>query len=142
MTTKAPAVSWVAWAIALLWSAALLAFAYAPSYVLVRSGPHGIIRDTAALVDENGNWVLVFLVPLVITLLVGLALCLSRRRGAFTLAWYLTGLLAILNALALLTIGIVVVPTTAALIGACALWGIFGQPLDGGTAPTAFESGE
>jgi len=123
-TTKPPALAWVAWTVALVWSAGLPAFAFAPTYTRVRSGPHGTIRDTESLISENGNSVLVLLaVPLVITLLVGLALLLNRRRGALSAAWSLTVLLAVLNALALLTIGIVVVPATAALITACALWG-------------------
>jgi hypothetical protein len=135
LTAKAPAISWVAWAVALVWSTGLLAFAFAPTYARVRSGPHGTIRDTESFISENGDSVLVLLaVPLVITLLVGLALLLSRRRGAFESAWFLTVLLIVFNALALLTFGIVVVPATAALVLACALWGIFGKPLDIGAA--------
>lgn len=123
-TTKPPVVAWIAWAVALVWSTGLLAFAFAPTYARVRSGPRGTIRDTESFISENGNSVLVLLaVPLVITLLVGLALLLNRRRGALGAAWFLTVLLAVGNALALLTIGIVVVPATAALITACALWG-------------------
>ena len=133
VTPKAPAVSWIAWAVALLWSAGVLAFAFAPTYVTARSGRHGMIRETATLISENGNGILVVLaVPLAVTLLVGLALLLSRRRGALTSAWFLTVVLAVLNALALLTIGIVVVPVTAALITACTLWGSRVQQLDTG----------
>ena len=129
MTARAPVAAWVAWAGALVWSAGLLAFAFAPTYATARSGPHGTIRGTATLIEENGRGVLVALaVPLLITLLVGLALLLGRRRGAFETAWFLTVVLAGLNALALLTIGIVVVPATAALITTCALWGAFGKP--------------
>ncbi len=135
MAVKSPAIAWVPWAVALLWSAGLPALAFAPTYARARSGPNGTIRDTVTLIHENGNSVLVpLVVPLVITLLVGLTLLLNRREGAFNAAWSLTLVLTVLNALALLTIGIVVVPVTAALIATCSLWGILGRETGGGGA--------
>ena len=130
MMVKAPPVAWIPWALALAWSTGLPAFALAGTYARVRSGPDGTFRDIESLISENGNWVLILLtIPLVVTLLVGLALLLSRRRGAFAAAWSLTVLLIVLNALALLTIGFIVVPVTAALIATCSTWGILGREL-------------
>jgi D-alanyl-lipoteichoic acid acyltransferase DltB (MBOAT superfamily) len=108
-----------------VWSAALLAFAFVPTYATVWSGPHGsTIRSTRSLVSVNGHFVLVVLaVPLVISVLVGLALLFSRHRVGLAAAWSLTLLLAAFNLLALLSIGLLVVPATAALVAACALSG-------------------
>lgn len=123
MTARAPTGRWVAWAGALVWSAGVLAFAFAPTYSTVRSGPHGTtIRSTETLVGENGNFVLVVLgVPLAVCALVGVALLFSRHRGGLVTAWCLTGLLAAFNLLSLLTVGLLVVPATAALVAACLL---------------------
>ena len=123
MTPRAPLGRWIAWAGALAWSVGLIAFAFAPTYSTVRSGPDGTtIRSTESLVSENGTVVLVAVaVPLAVSLLVGLALLFSRHQVALTTAWFLTGVLGVFNFLALLTIGLLVVPVTAALIAACAL---------------------
>jgi len=55
-------------------------------------------------------------VPLLVTLAVGIALWLGSRRGAIPAAWVLTGLLAAFNLVAMLTIGIFVLPVTVALV--------------------------
>lgn len=57
---------------------------------------------------------------LVMTLAVGWGLWHGSRRGAIPLAWALTGLLGMLNVLATLSIGVFVLPVTAALTVACA----------------------
>lgn len=54
------------------------------------------------------------------TLAVGLALWHGSRHGALPLAWAFTGLLGVLNLVAMLSIGVFVLPVTAALIVACA----------------------
>jgi hypothetical protein len=56
------------------------------------------------------------------TVLVALALWIrGPRRGPGLVAWMLVGLLACFNLLAMLTIGIFIVPVTALLVVACAL---------------------
>ena len=57
--------------------------------------------------------------PLLMTLAVGCALWQGSRRGAIPVAWTLTGLLAVFNLLAMMSIGVFVLPVTAALIVAC-----------------------
>ena len=78
-------------------------------------------RSTETLVGVNGPGVLIVLaIPLLATLLVAGALLVRPRRGALPLAWALTALLAGVNLLAMLTIGIFILPVTAALVVACA----------------------
>lgn len=78
-------------------------------------------ESTSTLVGTNGWGVAVVLaVPLLVTVLVAGALLLRPRPGATVVAWALTGLLAVFNLLAMLTIGVFVVPVTAALVVACA----------------------
>ncbi len=82
------------------------------------SGETTRVSDT--LVGVNGLGVaLVLGVPLLVTLAVGSALW-QRSRWALPTAWSLTGLLAALNLLAMLSVGIFVLPVTAALVLACA----------------------
>jgi hypothetical protein len=82
------------------------------------SGQTGQASDT--LVGVNGMGVaLVLAVPLFVTVAVGCALAL-RSRWSLPIAWALTGLLAALNLLAMLSVGIFVLPVTAALVVACA----------------------
>jgi hypothetical protein len=78
-------------------------------------------HGSATLVDVNGPGVVVVLsVPLLVTLAVGYALWHGSRRGAVAFAWALTGILAAFNLLAMLSIGVFVLPATAALVVACA----------------------
>jgi hypothetical protein len=62
---------------------------------------------------------LVLAVPLLVTLAVGFALWQGSRR-ALPIAWTLTGLLAAGNLVAMLSVGVFVLPVTAALVIACA----------------------
>jgi hypothetical protein len=76
-------------------------------------------QASETLVGVNGPGVaLVLGVPLLVTLAVGFALW-QRSRGAQPIAWTLTGLLAAANLLAMLSVGIFVLPVTAALVLAC-----------------------
>lgn len=78
-----------------------------------------ISTQSATLVSENGGWVLLVLaVPLAATLLVA-ALLMPRRRRTLWIACGVTGVLALLNLPAMLTIGAFVLPVTAALAVAC-----------------------
>ena len=94
----------------------------APAYQSDGLSSSGEVTHSAdTLVGVNGRGVVfVLAVPLVATLLVGCALWLHSRRGALLIAWTVTGLLAAFTLLALLSIGLFVLPVTAALIVACA----------------------
>ncbi|MFZ5846547.1 MAG: hypothetical protein ACOYX5_04095 [Actinomycetota bacterium] len=81
-----------------------------------------LTQSAEAMAAVNGPGILVVLaVPALITLLLGSALLLRARPGALPVAWALTALLAVFNLLGMLTIGIFVVPVTAALVVACVL---------------------
>ncbi|HEX6876439.1 MAG TPA: hypothetical protein VF165_12325 [Nocardioidaceae bacterium] len=85
------------------------------------SSSGGLTRSTATLVDVNGLGVVVVLaLPVVATVLVTFALLVRSQPGAMAAAWVLTVLLAGFNLLAMLSIGVFVVPVTAALVVACA----------------------
>jgi hypothetical protein len=74
---------------------------------------------TSSLVSDNGVWVLLPLsIPLVVVLLVGVSLTLGWRAAA----WVLTLLLAVFTLLAMLSIGIFILPVTLTLIVACAAY--------------------
>jgi hypothetical protein len=78
-------------------------------------------HGSGTLVGVNGLGVVVVLgVTLLVTLAVGCALWQRSRRRGVAFAWALTGLLAVFNLLAMLSIGVFVLPVTAALILACA----------------------
>jgi hypothetical protein len=80
-----------------------------------------VAQGSETLVGVNGPVVVVVLgVPLLATVLVGSALLLRSRRGAVPFAWSVTGLLAVFNLLTMASIGLFVLPVTAALIVACA----------------------
>jgi hypothetical protein len=84
------------------------------------SSSGGSSQASDTLVGVNGTGVaLVLAVPLFVTVAVGCALAL-RSRWSLPIAWTLTGLLAALNLLAVLSVGIFVLPVTAALVVACA----------------------
>ena len=93
------------------------------SSVYTSAPPSGAVRHGSnTLVGENG-WgaVLILLVPLLLTTIVGSALWLqSRGGGVVAFAWTITMLLALLNLLAMLSIGVFFLPVTAALVVACA----------------------
>lgn len=94
----------------------------APLYETTSVSPSGVVKGgTDTLVGVNGLGVVIVLgVPLVMALAVGWALWHGSRRGAIPIAWTLTGLLGMLNVLAMLTIGVFILPVTAALTIACA----------------------
>jgi LPXTG-motif cell wall-anchored protein len=79
---------------------------------------------TATLVGENGSGVLFVVgIPLAVVVLVGAMLMLRRRRrrhGAGPLAWTVVGLLGGFTFLAMLTIGIFIIPVVVMLAIACA----------------------
>lgn len=79
-----------------------------------------LTQSSETLVGMNGPGVAVVLaLPLLVTVLVACALLLRARRAAMPVAWALTALLAVFNVLGMLTIGVFVVPVTAALVVAC-----------------------
>lgn len=87
----------------------------------ITSSSGEVVLRTDTLVGMNGGVVgVVLVVPLLATVLVATAVLLRDRRGALPAAWAVTGLLAVFNVLAMLTIGVLVVPVTAALVVACA----------------------
>jgi len=118
---------WVTLVIASVWGAGLLATAVVvPVYSSSgASSPGSVTYSSATLVGVNGWGVLLAsAVPLVATLVVGGALWWrGSRPGAGVLAWTIAGLLAVFNVLALLSIGVFVVPATACLFVACASHG-------------------
>lgn len=108
----------VAWAFGL----ALVVGAFvAPVYHSEGSSSSGATtHGSATLVGENGVGVgLIAGLPLVVALLVGGALCVRSARAGITMAWAITGVLVVFNVLALLSIGIFVIPVTGALVVAC-----------------------
>jgi hypothetical protein len=121
---------WVAVHLATLWSAGLLAGAatlpvYGSSTTV--STRHGVMstvtHPSKTLVEVNGSRILeIIAIPLAASLLVGVAL-LRPRAGwvAHWVAWVLTGVVGLLSLLAILTIGLAIVPVTMLLAAACAL---------------------
>lgn len=98
--------------------AGFLAPAYKWETVDATSGE--VTQGSGTVVGVNGLGAMVVLgVPLLATVLVGCALWPHSRRGAVPSAWTLTGLLAGFNLLAMGSIGLFVLPVTAALIVAC-----------------------
>lgn len=109
----------IALGIAVLWSSALIAGAFfVPAYSSAGSSGTG----TATLVGENGMSALIpIMIPLVLTLAVASALWQRRHApSAGPAAWTVTGLLAAFNVLALLSIGVFLLPVTVCLVVACA----------------------
>ncbi len=112
----------VALLVAAAYGVALVVAAFAlPVYDSDSSSSSGETSQASdTLVGANGMGVaLVLAVPLFVTVAVGCALAL-RSRWSLPIAWTLTGLLAALNLLAMLSVGIFVLPVTAALVLACA----------------------
>jgi hypothetical protein len=93
----------------------------APVYQSTSASSSGVVtQGSNTLVGENGlGVVLIVLVPLLMTITVGSALWRQSRRGAAAFAWTITVFLALFNLLAMLSIGVFVLPVTAALIVAC-----------------------
>jgi hypothetical protein len=95
----------------------------APMYATATESASGeVTYGTDTLVAVNGPGAVAVLgVPLLVTLAVGSALW-QGRRGAVAVAWTLAGLLAAFNVLAMASIGMLIVPITAALLVACAVY--------------------
>lgn len=113
----------IALLIAAVCSAGLLVAGFvAPVYQAVSSSSSGRrVESTDTLVGVNGlGAVPVLAVPLLITVLVTWALLQRGRRWAMPLAWTLTAILGVFTLLAMMTIGILVLPVTVALLVACA----------------------
>lgn len=111
--------------VALAWGALLLVAAMVvPVYSTQSSAGSGpLTTGSATLVQVNG-WrvLLVCAVPLACALLVGTVLWRrAGKRGAGPVAWTVTALLGGFNLLALLSIGVFVLPVTAALAIACVI---------------------
>jgi hypothetical protein len=76
-----------------------------------------VMTGTDTLVGVNGQGVLLVVgIPLIVTMLVAAALAFRRRR----IGWVLTAILGLFTLLAMLSIGIFILPTTLALVVACA----------------------
>ena len=117
---RVPAVALLA---ASAYGVALVVAAFvAPVYETDSSSSSGLTSPASdTLVGQNGlGAAVVIAVPLLLTLAVGCALWLGSHRGALPVAWTLTGLLAAGNLLAMMSVGVFVLPVTAALVLACA----------------------
>lgn len=118
----------IALVLALVWSALLVLAGFTlPLYGFSSSsatldGSSGTdeITGTATLVQVNG-WtaVLVLAIPLAVVLVVG-GLLVVGGRGPRVVAWAITALLGVFTVLALLSVGLFIVPVVVALVVACA----------------------
>ena len=126
--------AWVAVAAAAAWASWLVVAAFVlPVYgstITTGSGtptglsPETVVHTTQTLVEVNGPVAAVEMaVPLAATLVVALAFRSGVHRVRMVVGWTATGLLALFNALGTLTIGVFVLPVTAALVVACWLAG-------------------
>jgi hypothetical protein len=117
---RVPAVALLA---ASAYGVALVVAAFvAPAYETDSSSSSGqTSQGSDTLVGVNGlSAAAVLAVPLLVTLAVGCALWLGSHRWALPVAWTLTGLLAAGNLLAMLSVGVFILPVTTALVLACA----------------------
>jgi hypothetical protein len=112
---------------AVVWGAGLvIAAVFVPAYQSSRVSTSGAVTDASAtLVGVNG-WgaLLVAGAPLAAAIVIWYALWRRRgRQGAGVLAWVVTALLACFNLLAMLSIGVFLIPVTLALVVACSTHG-------------------
>jgi hypothetical protein len=121
---------WISLAVALASGTGLvIAALLAPVYQsLTFSSSGAMTNGSATLVGVNGRGALLVAgVPLAAAVVTGCGLWRrAGRPGAGVLAWTVTALLACFNVVAMATIGLFVVPVTAALFAACAAHG--GRP--------------
>lgn len=113
----------IALLVAGVWAAGIIAAGFlVPMYRTMGESTSGeITHGTDTLVGVNGPGVVVVLaVPLVVTVLVGSALLLRAHRWALPVAWTLTALLAGFTLLAMMSIGVFIIPVAVALVIACA----------------------
>ena len=97
--------------------ALLLAGSLVPVYSSESASSSGASTSSSeTLVQANGlNVLIVLAIPLIVSLLVAAALRVDRRNAA----WLLTGSLGCFAVLALLSIGLLVLPVVVALAVAC-----------------------
>jgi hypothetical protein len=136
-TSRLGRVPLVALVLAAAYSVAVLVAAFvAPVYESDSSSSSGATSQGAdTLVGVNGPGVaIVMVVPLLVTLAVAAVLSMAPPRRALPIAWTLTGLLAAGNLLAMLSVGVFVLPVTVALFVACAAQGAISSPARTGTA--------
>jgi hypothetical protein len=117
----------IALASALAWAAGLvMAAVLVPVYQSSSASSSGAVTSgSATLVGVNG-WgaLLVAGAPLAAALVIWYALWRRRaRQSAGALAWVVTALLIGFNALAMLSIGVFLIPVTLALVVACSTHG-------------------
>ena len=109
----------VTWGVGLLGAAAVVPFYEGVTH----SSTGATTSSTQTLIEENGTSALLPVgLPLVIALGVAFILIWRRahgRPGAGRIAWTIVGLLGVFNLLAMMTIGLFIVPLTAALFVAC-----------------------
>jgi hypothetical protein len=112
---------------ALVWGAGLIIAAFlVPVYQSSTVSVSGAVSTgSATLVAVNGSGVLAVAgLPLVAAVLTGVALWRrAGRSGAGVFAWIVIGLLACFNVLAILSVGLLVIPVTVALAVACGTHG-------------------
>ncbi len=108
----------VAWWVAVAWGALLpvlaLVLPVGTEATLGADGVETMRRVTLAQI-EGASGVLTVAVPLALAVLVGAAMSSEGRWGLPT-AWTLFGLLAAANLLAMMSVGVLVVPLTVALL--------------------------
>lgn len=115
-------------AIALVWGIGLIIAALAlPVYQSSgASSSGGVAGGSATLVAVNGwHALIVAAAPLAAAVVIGWALWRrAGREGAGVLAWIVTGLLTGLTVLGMLSVGVLVLPATVALVVACVNHGL------------------
>jgi hypothetical protein len=114
---------WVSLAFALVWSTGLIIAAFRlPTYhSLSAAGSHTATGGSGTLVAVHGwGGLVVAAAPLAAAVVIACALWRrTGHEGAGALAWTVTVLLICFNALAMLSVGVFVIPVTLALIVAC-----------------------
>ncbi len=127
----------IALATALVWAAGLvIAAVLLPAYQSSGVSSSGTVTNSSATLVEVNGWgvLLVAGAPLAAALVIWNALRRRRgRQGAGLVAWVVTALLVVFNVLAMLSIGVFLIPVTAALVVACGTHG--SQPLGAITHP-------
>lgn len=110
----------VGWGLLLFVAAATVPVYDSETATATSDGSSEVTSSTATAVDVNGWGVAIaFGFPLLVALVVSVALWFRDHPAALPIAWTLTVVLGMLNLLALLSIGIFVLPVTLALFVAC-----------------------
>ncbi|WP_062296665.1 hypothetical protein [Demequina maris] len=128
----------IAWWVAVGWGVLLPVLALVvPVGTEVSLGSDGVEteRHLTLAQAEGISGVLTVAVPLALALLVGVAMAADRRWGLPT-AWTLFGLLAAADFLAMMSVGIFVIPLTVALLVA-----LVGRTSDGQRARASSDGG-